>query len=241
MGWMTTLRIASQGVSLRVIVPSLSGALSLRPGMTIWFTIDWEKAFVFPGESEARRSVGGVHAPGVCLHDVRCLSPRHDGGGKSEGRGVFSFHQYASLFDPANGANSEAILNSIFVAVLSVVFSGLLGLCLAFVVTQVEFPGKAVVARLAILPIALPPLVGVIAFRFVFGSSGLLPRILQGILHTANPVLALEGIPGVVIVHVYSFHVYTYLFCAAALRNIDGALIDAAAGLGAEGGAHSER
>ena len=149
--------------------------------------------------------------------------------------GVFSFHQYASLFDPANGANSEAILNSIFVAVLSVVFSGLLGLCLAFVVTQVEFPGKAVVARLAILPIALPPLVGVIAFRFVFGSSGLLPRILQGILHTANPVLALEGIPGVVIVHVYSFHVYTYLFCAAALRNIDGALIDAAAGLGSRG------
>ena len=149
--------------------------------------------------------------------------------------GGFSFQQYASLFDPANGANSEAILNSIFVAVLSVVFSGLLGLCLAFVVTQVEFPGKAVVARLAILPIALPPLVGVIAFRFVFGSSGLLPRILQGILHTTNPVLALEGIPGVVLVHVYSFHVYTYLFCAAALRNVDGALFDAAAGLGSRG------
>ena len=49
MGWMTTLRVASQGVSLRVMVPWLSGAVSLRRGMTIWFTIDWEKAFVFPG------------------------------------------------------------------------------------------------------------------------------------------------------------------------------------------------
>jgi iron(III) transport system permease protein len=140
---------------------------------------------------------------------------------------------YATLFDPSNAAQREAIGNSVIVSALSVVFSGVLGLLLAFTFTQCHFRYRSVLARVAVLPVALPPLVGVIAFLFAFGESGIIPRGLH-LLTGADPaVIGLRGLAGVVVIHAYSFHVYFYLFCSSALRELDASLLDAAAGMGA--------
>ncbi len=141
--------------------------------------------------------------------------------------------RYAALFDPANGANLEAIGNSLVVAVLSVLFSGALGLMLAFSFTQIQFRFRSTLSRLAVLPVALPPLVGVIAFLFAFGETGIIPRGWHLLTGMDPASLALSGVAGVVVIHVYSFHVYFYLFCAAALRTLDASLLEAAAGMGA--------
>ena len=146
--------------------------------------------------------------------------------------GEFSLAHYRFLFDMSNRVNFEAVWNSVFVSVVSVVFSGLFGLFLAFVFTQCRFPLRSFLARLAVLPVALPPLVGVIAFLFVFGETGIIPRGLQLLLGTDAPVLSAGGISGVILVHVYSFHVYFYLFVSAALGALDGSQLEAASGLG---------
>ncbi|HUI64143.1 MAG TPA: ABC transporter permease subunit, partial [Bacteroidota bacterium] len=146
--------------------------------------------------------------------------------------GHASFRHYRDLFDLTNRVNLEAVVNSVGVSLLSVCSSALIGIFLAFVLTQCAFPGRKTLARLAVLPVALPPLVGVIAFLLVFGETGIIPRGLQHLLGTQGPVFAAGGIAGVVLVHTYSFHVYYYLFVSAALASIDSSQLEAAVGLG---------
>ena len=150
-----------------------------------------------------------------------------------EEEGAFSLGRYRHLLDMSNRGNLEAVVNSVSVSAVSVVASGVLGLFLAFVFTQIPFRFRGPLARLAVLPVALPPLVGVIAFLFVFGDTGILPRGLQMLLGASAPVLPAGGISGVILVHVYSFHVYFYLFISAALGSLDASQIEASAGLGA--------
>ena len=88
---------------------------------------------------------------------------------------------------------------------------------------------------LAVIPLALPPLVGVLAFLFLYGESGILPRGLQRLFGLENVPFAFDGLSAVWLVHVYSLYVYFYLFVAAALRGIDRSLLEASAGLGASG------
>ncbi|HXX62472.1 MAG TPA: iron ABC transporter permease, partial [Bacteroidota bacterium] len=146
--------------------------------------------------------------------------------------GHASFQHYRDLFDLSNPVNLEAVVNSVGVSLLSVCSSALVGIFLAFVLTQCTFPGRKILARLAVLPVALPPLVGVIAFLLVFGDTGIIPRGLQHLLGAQGPVFAAGGLGGVVLVHTYSFNVYYYLFVSAALASLDGSQLEASASLG---------
>lgn len=151
----------------------------------------------------------------------------------SDGKQI-SFQHYRALLDPSNRANLEAVVNSVGISLLSVVVSGVVGVLFAFIFTQVEFPARAVLSRLAAVPIALPPLVGVIAFLFVFGESGILPRIFSSLTGIAPATISLEGIPAIVAVHAFSFNVYFYLLTSVAFRRIDGSMLEAAAVLGSQ-------
>ncbi|HXG00862.1 MAG TPA: ABC transporter permease subunit, partial [Bacteroidota bacterium] len=136
---------------------------------------------------------------------------------------------YVSLFNPAH---MEALLNSVFVSIVSVFCSGVLGLTFAVVFTQCDFPLRRLLSKLVIIPLALPPLVGVIAFLFVFGESGILPRLLQNLFALEKPPFLLDGIPAIVAVHTYSFNVYFYLLASAALRQLDASVLEAAEAFG---------
>ncbi len=139
---------------------------------------------------------------------------------------------YTTLLHPSNAASMEAIANSLLVSLLSVVFSCVVGMLFAIVFTQWRFPLREVLGKLVVIPIALPPLVGVIAFLLVFGESGILPRLLRAALGLRAAPIVLEGIPAIVAVHTYSFYVYFYLFVSNALRQLDASLLEAAETLG---------
>src|SRR5512133_2518131 len=64
--------------------------------------------------------------------------------------GKVSFSNYASLLDPRNRGNMEAVGNSVVVSVLSVLCSGITGTLLAFGLTQIRFPGRALLSRFAV-------------------------------------------------------------------------------------------
>lgn len=147
---------------------------------------------------------------------------------KSDG-GITLAHYVAIV---TQSANLEAVINSVVVSLLSVLFSLIIGVLFAFVFTQCEFPLRAVLSRLAVLPIALPPLVGVISFLFVFGESGFLPRGIHHVLGVEASTLSLDGIAAIVAVHAYSFYVYFYLFVSNALRTIDASQLEASQALG---------
>ncbi|MEO1085723.1 MAG: iron ABC transporter permease, partial [Acidobacteriota bacterium] len=107
------------------------------------------------------------------------------------------------------------------------------GVPLAFVFERTDFPGRRILGALMALPVALPPLVGVIAFIFLYGESGFLSRLVQQVLALEKPPWRLGGAGAILLVHTYSMYVYFYLFVRAALVRLDGSMLEAAASLGA--------
>jgi iron(III) transport system permease protein len=111
----------------------------------------------------------------------------------------------------------RAVWNSLWLSVASVAGAGLLGVPLALVVSRVRFPGRRVVGTLIALPAVLPPLVGVIAFLFLYGETGFVAHLVQAVLGTTQAPWQLQGPVAVLFVHVTTMYVYFYLFVRAGL------------------------
>ncbi|HEX7049981.1 MAG TPA: iron ABC transporter permease [Longimicrobiales bacterium] len=130
-------------------------------------------------------------------------------------------------------AELVALWNSIWISAGSVVLAALVGVPFAFLFTRREFPGRRILGALAALPVSLPPLVGVIAFLFLYGETGFLTRSVQELLGLEDPPWRLAGAWAILLVHAYTMYVYFYLFTAAGLARLDPAHAEAAAALGA--------
>ena len=141
----------------------------------------------------------------------------------------------AELFGSGRAVGTRALVNSVGVSLATVLGAGIVGVGLAWALYRVRLPAGNLLAGAAALPLALPPLVGVLAFVFLYGESGMLPRGLQALLGAEDVPFGFSGLGAVVAVHVYVFQVYFFLFAGAALRDLDGALLDASADLGASG------
>lgn len=128
-----------------------------------------------------------------------------------------------------------ALWRSLWISLASVALAAAVGIPLAFIFERAEFPGRRVLGAVAALPVALPPLVGVIAFLFLYGESGFVSRAVQGLLRLDHAPWRLAGPGAILLVHTYSFYVYFYLFARAGLARQDAALLEAAASLGAGG------
>lgn len=132
----------------------------------------------------------------------------------------------------ASPADREALVTSLWISVASVVASTAVGLPLALLLARADFPGRRILSAVATLPAALPPLVGVIAFLFLYGESGVVTRIVQRTLGLADSPWRFSGGWAIVFVHAYTMYVYVYLFVSAALERLDPSLDEAARGLG---------
>jgi len=150
-----------------------------------------------------------------------------------QANGEFSLATYRRFFDFTQAANLRALLGSVNISVLTVIFSALFGVPLAILFARFDFPGRKLFGVLITLPILLPPLVGVLAFYFLLGETGILPRWLQWLFNLPEAPLVMRGVPAILVVHVYSFYVYFYLFVRNALLAVDPALEEAARNLGA--------
>lgn len=145
--------------------------------------------------------------------------------------GRVTLQAYARFF--ASPSEREALWNSVWLSAASVVLAGLIGVPLAFLFSRYDFPGRRLLGGLASLPVLLPPLVGVIAFVFLFGESGFLARGIQLLLGLERPPWRLTGAPAILLVHAYTMYVYFFLFTSAGLARLDTAFMEASAALGA--------
>ncbi|MEO6194664.1 MAG: iron ABC transporter permease [Thermoanaerobaculia bacterium] len=126
-----------------------------------------------------------------------------------------------------------ALWRSLWISTASVALAALVGVPLAFLFERADFPGRRILGAIVALPVALPPLVGVIAFLFLYGESGFASRAVQALLRLDEPPWRLVGPGAILLVHAYSMYVYFYLFTRAGLARLDAALLEAAASLGA--------
>ena len=111
-----------------------------------------------------------------------------------EKRGFANYQQFFSLDSPAN---LEALWNSFYISVFSVISCAIVGVTMAFLLERYEFPGRRLLSVLVLVPMALPPLVGVLSFTFLYGESGIFPRFFQQLFSLDEVPFALKGIWGV--------------------------------------------
>lgn len=146
--------------------------------------------------------------------------------------GRFSLDLYRRFFNTSSMTNIEATWNSFYISVLSVLTCGVVGTALAFLLESFEFPGRRMLRAFAVIPMALPSLIGAFSFDFLYGESGIIPRALKMLFGLPKVPFYLDGIAGVLMMHTFTMYTYFYLPVSAALRNADTSLEEAARGLG---------
>ncbi len=127
----------------------------------------------------------------------------------------------------------RAAWNSLWLALASVVLAGTLGTALAILTRLSDFPGRRWVSALLALPAVLPPLVGVVAFLFLYGESGVIARAVMALTGSSTAPWRFEGAGAILLIHTTTMYVYPYLLVRGALAGFDPALLEAASALGA--------
>jgi iron(III) transport system permease protein len=142
-------------------------------------------------------------------------------------------NNYKRFFSLESTANLEALWTSVYISVISVITCAIVGVLMAFLLERYDFPGRRVLSVLVLVPMALPPLVGVLSFTFLYGESGIIPRGIQHIFNLEQVPFKLKGVWGVIVVHTFTMYTYFYLTASAAIKGLDPSLEEAATNLGA--------
>ncbi len=121
------------------------------------------------------------------------------------------------------------MVNSLKIATMTTIAACAIALPLAVLSTRYRFPGKGVFNALVLVPMILPPFVGAIGFKMVFGTQG----ALNTLLGTEVDFVGSAQLAGVVVVQALSLYPIIYLNASAALANLDPALDESAENLGA--------
>ncbi|MEU7960580.1 ABC transporter permease [Micromonospora humida] len=150
----------------------------------------------------------------------------------AESVGVDGVANYTE-FVTGTGVARSALLTSLGISAASVLLCGIVGVAMAFLLKRFSFPGRRLIEAIILVPAALPPLIGAISFQLLYSETGILPRGLQQLLGTENPVLPFTGIAGVLVVHTFTMYPFFYLAASAALVGMDPSVEEAAYNLGA--------
>jgi iron(III) transport system permease protein len=156
--------------------------------------------------------------------------------GLPDAAGGFTLGYLAAIFRDFN--LRQGLLMSVVIAVLVTLACVLISVPLALLSVRFEFPGKKVLTGLLLVPLILPPFVGAIGMRMILGRFGALTALAQSLhlLAAGAPVdwLGRFRLAGVVFVEALSLYPILFLNVSAALANIDPAMQQAAANLGAD-------
>jgi iron(III) transport system permease protein len=132
-----------------------------------------------------------------------------------------------------------ALGNSLLLAATTTCLALGLALPLAWVSDRFLFPGKALLGALILVPMILPPFVGAIGIKQIFGQYGALNSLLQvvGWLEPGATIdwFARHQFWGIAVVQALSLYPIIYLNAVAALANVDPAMEEAAQNLGCTG------
>jgi len=128
---------------------------------------------------------------------------------------------------------TESFKNSLYVAVAATFFASLIAVPLAYFTIRFRFRGALIIQTLGILPLIMPPFVGAVAMQLIFGRSGSVNLLLDDWFGITLPLM--DGLNGIIFVEAIHYFPFILMNLTVALRNIDGAMEEAAVNLGAKG------
>jgi iron(III) transport system permease protein len=145
--------------------------------------------------------------------------------------GSLTLAHFAAFFELS--LMRESFWNSLYVAGMTVLFSTVVALPLAYLTVRFQFRGAILIQTLGALPLVMPAFVGAAAMQLLFGRSGTVNLLLQDWFGISIPLM--QGLNGVIFVETLHYFPFILLNVSVALANIDTAMEEAAQNLGASG------
>jgi iron(III) transport system permease protein len=154
-----------------------------------------------------------------------------------DANGQFTFDYIREVF--ANQIYRDGLANSFALAFATTLVTLALAMPLAFISDRFDFRGKKLLTALILVPMILPPFVGAIGLRQMFGQFGAFNALLThiGLLAPGDTVdwLGRSQFWGVVAIQALNLYPILFLNLTAALANVDPAMEEAASNLGCTG------
>ncbi len=124
---------------------------------------------------------------------------------------------------------ADALRLSAVASVSATLIAAVVGVPLAWLLARVEFPGRALVRGLVLLPLVLPPVVGGAVLLFALGRRGVVGQALE----QATGLVLPFSTWGVIVAVTFVSMPFLVVTVEGALRNLDARFEGAAATLGA--------
>ncbi|MGQ0570769.1 MAG: ABC transporter permease [Armatimonadota bacterium] len=145
--------------------------------------------------------------------------------------GALGFDNYRRIL--GQPANLRALINTIWVGVASTIGAMALGTVLAFLLVRTDLPGKSWLRTLLVVPYAIPPFFGAIAWAQLLGPQGYLMRPLLRLLGWEQAPFSIYSAGGIVFVTAIHYFPFVFLTVSSALEHMDASLEEAARTSGA--------
>lgn len=145
----------------------------------------------------------------------------------------FTFKYYVAFFE--NPYLMRSFFNSLLVSIVTVLTSSIIGVAMAYILIRYDLALKGLLYTLATLPLIMPPFVGAIAFKFLFGRHGTLNLILMDMGLISEPINFIYGLHGLVFIDTLHLFPLVMLNVMTSLSRMDPSMEEAAQNLGAKG------
>ena len=145
--------------------------------------------------------------------------------------GHFTLLNFYDFFQ--NALFIESFYNSFYVASMSVVLASVFALPLAYFTSRFNFRGSVIIQSLGFIPLIMPPFVGAVAMKLLFGSNGSINLILNDWFGFKIPFM--EGLNGVIFVESIHYFPFILINLITSLNNIDRTMEESAQSLGSKG------
>jgi iron(III) transport system permease protein len=147
--------------------------------------------------------------------------------------GQFTAANFIEFF--TDGFYLRSLWRSLLLGAITVLTTSVIGIAVAYLLIRYEFPGRNLFSYLTMLPLIMPPLVGVLGFVFILGRAGTVNVLLMDYVGLEHPINFMYGLHGVVLVGTLHLFPMITLSILDALSKVDPSLEEAAEGVGARG------
>ncbi|MEW6187198.1 MAG: iron ABC transporter permease [Thermodesulfobacteriota bacterium] len=141
-----------------------------------------------------------------------------------------NFHQFFT-----DSFYLRCLFNSLLLGAATVLTTSVIGIAVSFLLLRYDFKGRGLFSYLTIIPMIMPPLVGVMGFTFILGRAGTVNILLQDFLGFQKPINFMYGIHGVLLVETLHLFPLMTLSIVDALSKISPSLDEAAESVGSRG------
>jgi iron(III) transport system permease protein len=143
------------------------------------------------------------------------------------GEGTFNIKDVVNVF--TNRSTYQALLNSVFIASGTTLFSTIIGTFFAWLVTRTDLPFKNVMKVIFLVPFMFPSFIGALAWKMLLNPrSGYINRFFMDVIGFDNPIFNIYSFHGMMFVESMYLFPFVFIQVSGALERMDPTLEESA-------------